>query len=207
MGRSTMHLKRLQLSQGVGSRPALLNIQEMSSTELLVVTGASGAGKTATLRELDARAVSGVRCFYFDSIGVPAPDAMERDFGGGEQWQAAATVHWLAELGALPNAVRLAVLEGQVRPSVVFRAAASAAPRTVRVALFDCSPIVRAERLAGPRQQPELSSATMDCWAAYLRGQADALGLPVIDTSELSVGEAADALERLVRQQLEIDAP
>jgi hypothetical protein len=34
----------------------------------------------------------------------------------------------------------------------------------------------------------------MDCWAAYLRGQADALNLPVIDTTSLEIDGAADAL-------------
>jgi hypothetical protein len=32
----------------------------------------------------------------------------------------------------------------------------------------------------------------MDAWAAYLRGQADALQLPVIETSNLSVDAIAD---------------
>ena len=38
---------------------------------VLVVTGASGAGKTASVEALAARALPGVRCFHFDSIGVP----------------------------------------------------------------------------------------------------------------------------------------
>jgi hypothetical protein len=39
----------------------------------------------------------------------------------------------------------------------------------------------------------------MDFWAAYLRGQADALRLPIIDTSSLSVANATNALEGIVR--------
>ena len=34
---------------------------------LLVVTGASGAGKTTLVRALDARRLDGVRCYYFDA--------------------------------------------------------------------------------------------------------------------------------------------
>jgi hypothetical protein len=34
----------------------------------------------------------------------------------------------------------------------------------------------------------------MDCWAAYLRGQADALNLPIIDTTHLAIDAAVDAL-------------
>ena len=63
----------------------------MTQRHVLVVTGASGAGKTGAVRALEARGLSGVRCFYFDSIGVPSADVMERDFGGGDKWQAHAT--------------------------------------------------------------------------------------------------------------------
>jgi hypothetical protein len=34
----------------------------------------------------------------------------------------------------------------------------------------------------------------MDDWAVYLRGQADALGLSVVDTTQMSVDAVADAL-------------
>ena len=170
---------------------------------ILVVTGASGAGKTATVRELDSRGIPGVRCFYFDSIGVPPAEAMEREYGGAEQWQASATAAWLTQLGGLPNDVRIAVLDGQTRPTFVFDAAAQAAPRVVHVTLLDCSSDVRGARLRGPRQQPELADARMDQWAAYLRGQADSLDLAVIDTTALSVGQAADQLEALVRRLID----
>jgi len=36
-------------------------------------------------------------------------------------------------------------------------------------------------------------------WAAYLRGQADALDLPIVDTSTLSVAEATRILVDHVR--------
>src|ERR1700716_1986404 len=104
-------------------------LMSASLARILVVTGASGAGKTATVQALESRAVTGVRCFYFDSIGVPTAEVMERDHGGAEQGQAAATAEWLARLGRLPGEVRIAVLDGQTRPSFVFSAADRAAPR------------------------------------------------------------------------------
>ena len=39
----------------------------------------------------------------------------------------------------------------------------------------------------------------MDQWAIYLRSQARVLGLPVIDTTMLTVAEAAARLEELTR--------
>ena len=68
--------------------------------------------------------------------------------------------------------------------------------------LFDCSRAVRDARLHGGREQPDLATDRMDHWAAYLRGQADALGLPVIDTTNVSIGAVADELEAVVRRYL-----
>ncbi|HEX7977815.1 MAG TPA: hypothetical protein VF461_04390 [Gemmatimonadaceae bacterium] len=167
---------------------------------ILVVTGASGAGKTATVSALAALGRPGVQCFHFDSIGVPTPEAMERDHGGPEQWQAWATKQWLARLAALDESIRVAVLDAQTRPSTVFTAHGAGAGWNPHVVLFDCSPEVRAARLRGPRQQPELATPRMDSWAAYLRGQADALGLPVIETTSLSIAEATQELLAFVER-------
>jgi len=66
------------------------------------------------------------------------------------------------------------------------------------IILVDCSHAVREARLRTERRQPELASRDMAAWAAYLRGQADVLNLPVLDTSTQSVGAATDALAQLV---------
>jgi hypothetical protein len=171
----------------------------MGARHILVVTGASGAGKTAAVRAIEARALAGVRCFYFDSIGVPSAEVMQRDFGGGDKWQSHATAQWLSRLDGLSIDVRVAVLDGQTRPHVVFDAAGGSSATDVHVALLDCSPETRGDRLRGPRGQPELANDRMNSWAAYLRGQADALRLPVIDTTALTVDEVADELEALIR--------
>src|SRR5690349_9138577 len=171
----------------------------MSDCHIVVITGASGAGKTTGVEALAALGVPGVRCFYFDSIGVPSAEVMERDFGNGENWQAFATADWLERLSILPDDVRVAVLDGQVRPSFVFDAADRASRRIVHVVLLDCSSEIRCTRL-GARQQPELASERMDNWAAYLRGQADALHLDVIDTTSLTVAEVARRLDAFVRR-------
>lgn len=166
---------------------------------ILVVTGASGAGKTEAVRALEARRLPGIACFYFDSIGVPSAEAMARDHGGGEQWQADETAGWIACLADLPDdAIRVAVLEGQMRPSVVVRVRERPGTPSIDVVLLDCSSEFRNARLRDFRQQPELASPRMDNWAAYLRGQADALGLPVIDTTGLTVEQTATRLEAIL---------
>jgi broad-specificity NMP kinase len=183
-----------------------INEPIVAVARILVVTGTSGAGKTATVRALEKRGILGVRCFYFDAIGVPTAEVMEREHGGGEKWQATATTEWLARLNDLSEDVRVAVLDGQTRPSFVFSAAARVAPGKAHVVLLDCASDVRAARLQGPRQQPELVDVRADQWAAYLRGQADALDLTVIDTTLLTVAAAAEQLEKIVRRLMEPDA-
>ena len=161
---------------------------------ILVVTGASGSGKSAAVNALAERALPGIRCYHFDAIGVPSREEMDRDFGGGEQWQALMTQQWLVRLAADPDGAEVYVLDGQTRPTFVIRAAERSGIDGVRIILLDCEPSVRRTRLIELRGQPELANSQMDSWAAYLRGQADALGLPVIDTASQDIEAVADAL-------------
>ena len=167
---------------------------------LFFVIGASGAGKTAAVRALEARRIAGVRCYFFDSVGVPTPDVMEREWGSGEKWQEQMTKRWIERMAANADGVQLAVLDGQTRPSFIQPHLAPAGVGHARILLLDCTPAVRVARLSGPRGQPELAGDSMHAWAAYLRGQADALGLRVLDTSDMSIEGVADVLQQ------EIDA-
>lgn len=67
--------------------------------------------------------------------------------------------------------------------------------------LLECSASVRAFRLTELRQQPELAYARMERWAVYLRDQADAMGLPVIQTDNLTLDEVPAAVEAEVLDQ------
>ncbi|HWZ90280.1 MAG TPA: hypothetical protein VNW92_15560 [Polyangiaceae bacterium] len=167
-----------------------------SSIPILVVTGASGVGKTSAVLALAARSDPRVACFYFDSIGVPTPEAIERDFGGGERWQAHATDQWIARLVTEGSSTTVNVLDAQTRPSFVRAALARASHSRSQIVLLDCASEIRRARLVS-RGQSDLATSQMDLWAAYLRGQADALGLPVLETSRLSVAEVADALREI----------
>jgi hypothetical protein len=67
------------------------------------------------------------------------------------------------------------------------------------VVVIHCAREVRKARLVA-RGQPELATDDMHGWTAYLCGQADALGFPVIDTSGLDIEQATDALAPYVIQ-------
>lgn len=112
---------------------------------IVVVTGASGVGKTETVLRLESRGLVWLRCFHFDSIGVPALGAMER-VGDSERWQADATRRWMQELAAADDDGVVSLLEGQTRPSFAYDAAAAVGAGNTAIVLFDCTPAVRRER-------------------------------------------------------------
>ena len=160
---------------------------------IVVVTGASGAGKTAIVQAVEARGIDGVGCFYFDTIGVPEPSVMIEQYGTPDEWQQAMTQRWIERLVS-EKQLAVAVLDGQTRPSFVRQVFRQAGHNAGLIVLVDCEGPVREDRLRRIRGQPELASDRMDSWAAYLRGQADALGLPIIDTTSLTPEEGASAL-------------
>lgn len=166
---------------------------------ILVVVGASGAGKTTLLRRLAALDLPGVGCYHFDTIGVPSEAEIVARFGSGWAFQAWGLDAWLARFARNEEGVRVAVLDAQVRPRAVMDAFAAHGVTRGSVVLVDCAHPERNARLRGPRGQPELATAQMDGWAAYLRGQADALDVPVLDTTALPV----DAGVAFLRERVE----
>ena len=160
---------------------------------ILAITGASGAGKTAVVQGLVAHSLPGVQFHFFDSVGVPTAAEMTEGFGSPEGWQGATTHAWIARLAEAVDGRQLDVLDGQMKPSVLVEAFAANHVSVGRILLLDCSPEVRQKRLTA-RGQPELASTQMMTWAAYLRGQADALHVPVLDTSALTLAAATGAV-------------
>ena len=167
----------------------------MVTPAILFVVGASGVGKTAAVRTLEARRMTGVRCYFFDSIGIPTAEVIEQEWGSGEKFQEEMTKSWIERLATNEDNAEVAVLDGQTRPSFIQPHLARAGIGHACLLMLDCVTTVRNARLRGPRGQPELASDTMGAWAAYLRGQADALGLRVLDTSDISIEEVADVLQ------------
>ena len=172
---------------------------------ILVLTGASGAGKTTLVDGLRALGLpGGVGCYHSDSIGVPPVEEMTRLYGSPEAWQAAVTGIWIERLMRNDDDVRVAVLEGQLRPNEIRSDLERLGVRRWQIVLVNCGHDQRNARLCGPRAQPELANPQMDCWAAYLRGQADALDLHIIDTSrplDETVAELAALAEAFARAE------
>ena len=151
-------------------------------SRLYVLTGSSASGKTTLLRRVVAERMPRLNVIHVDD-----PRA------------ARTATSWVERAVSATPTVPLLVAEGQERPHLILHAA-KAAGITARIVLIDCDHPERRRRLVELRKQPELDQPDMYRWAAYLRGQADALGLEIIDTTSQPVDDCverlADSIER-----------
>ncbi|NRP85346.1 hypothetical protein GFPCMMHI_01234 [Ensifer adhaerens] len=167
---------------------------------LIILTGASGSGKTTIAQAIARDHALEVTVHHFDSIGVPALDVMIQDHGSPEAWQRAKTMEWLARLAPHVRRGQAVLLEGQMRMSFVIEAVAAAKINEYKLLLVDCDDAARTHRLTMERGQPELANAEMMNWATYLRNEALTQGCEILDTSRLSIEQsAARVLQRLHR--------
>ena len=164
------------------------------SPAILVLTGASGAGKTTLALKLNELEIPGVKGINCDRVKVESNESSDQ--------QSEILRYWISHLRQAETGIELAVLDTQIRPHRALEVLSQTGIQHAQIVLLDCDPAKRNERLHVDRDQPELASARMDCWAAYLRGQADALNLSIIDTSDDSIEQSLVQLELLVRDLL-----
>jgi dephospho-CoA kinase len=158
---------------------------------IIVLTGASGAGKSTLVSGLQQSGVAGVAAISCDRVKLDLPDNSP---------EGATLEYWIRRMSE-DSQTKVAVIDTQVRPSCAREVFVRMGVRVGRVVLVDCMYAERHERLR-VRGQPELVNSQMDCWAAYLRGQADALDLQVIDTTRAEVAECVSRLVGLASEVL-----
>ena len=164
----------------------------MSGTALYFITGSSGSGKTTLLRAVTERFYPGLSTHHVDDF--PQPTAEEVAAEGGPAASQSLWTRRMIEALARSHPGELVVIDGQSRPTVILDAAREAGAAAVHVTLVDCGHAERRRRLLEERNQPELDILDMYAWAAYLRGQVDALGLEVLDTTPLTKDAAVRRL-------------
>jgi dephospho-CoA kinase len=171
--------------------------KSLRSPAILVLTGASGAGKTTLTLKLNELAIPGVKGINCDRVKIETKETAD-----STDRQADILRYWISHLTQPEAGIELAVLDTQIRPHRALEVLNQAAIDYAQIVLVDCDQVIRNERLHMDRGQPELASTRMDCWAAYLRGQADALKLSIIDTSNDPMEKSLAELELLVRDLL-----
>ncbi|TAZ73899.1 hypothetical protein ELH70_15150 [Rhizobium ruizarguesonis] len=168
---------------------------------LVILTGASGAGKTTIAEAIQRLHGREIDVFFKDRIGVPPVEEMIEQFGSVEGWQRAATFEWMGRLSALVAQGRSVLFEGQSRFAFLVEAAERAGIMPYTCILIDCDDETRTRRLSIDRGQPDLARADMMNWASFLRNEASAYGCEILDTSNLTVEQGVERVLREVRQQ------
>lgn len=165
---------------------------------LVILIGASGAGKTTIARAIGECYSDEVDVFHFDRIGVPSVVRMIAEWGSGEAWQRAKTLEWMASLASLTRSRRSVLFEGQTRLAFLAEGADAAGDLKYWPILIDCADEVRTRRLTAERGQAEFANEEMTNWAHYLRQDARRRGCEILDTSMVSVEQSiAHVIARL----------
>lgn len=196
---------------------------------LFSLTGASGAGKSTVLAQLDGVSwPEPVRCVEFDSIGVPE--------GADTAWRHGAVEHWVQQALHAEATGEHMLLCGQVPMGELLAAPSADRLEGIAVCMLHCSPEVRTERLLArgedpativhhnrfgewfrghtldPNHSPEVirveSAVPMawDRWADWEQGDPR-WAAEIVDTDALAPAEVARAVEAWVRRALELRTP
>ena len=163
---------------------------------LIVLTGASGSGKTTIARVIQARHADRVDALFFDSIGVASPNQMAAEFGSPEGWQRAKTIEWMTRIVTTSHLQRNVLFEGQMRLSFLIEAISAADLPDHHIILLDCDDVTRKRRLVDNRMQPELADSRMMDWARFLRDEARRHQCEIVDTSFATIEASAERIAR-----------
>lgn len=167
--------------------------------KIYFITGASGVGKTTLVEGLQKKyANNGWEFLHFDSIEIPTPEEMEREYGSGSEWQKAMTYQWIDRLINETESNTI-VFEGQVNLQFIKDGFAKHQFSNYKIVLVDCSLEKMTYRLTHLRNQPELLTEDMKNWLNYLRNQAKEFNVPIINTADLSENEVVEEFERLIQ--------
>jgi hypothetical protein len=163
---------------------------------LVILTGASGAGKTTLATGIRNLHLAKCNVLFFDSIGIPgaaALDAFGTEHQPGGAWQRQATMQWMDRIAGMLCVGESVLFEGQMRISFIREAIAASNITNARILLIDCDDDYRISRLTD-RGQPQLATRDMMNWSRYLREEALRTSSEILNTGALSFGEC---LERL----------
>lgn len=153
--------------------------------KIYFVIGASGSGKTTTLKRFEGIITPNCTLFHFDSIGVPSFEEMKKDYGTIEEWQRIKTLEWVKKIAEENLSSSNIIFDAQIRPSFI-KEACDLYEVDYEIVLFDCSDTIRTKRLTS-RGHSELANENMMNWAAFFRKECQKHHHKIINNSHISI--------------------
>ena len=159
---------------------------------LVIMTGASGSGKTAIAKAIEESHPS-FTVLGFDRIGVPSAEVMATfgsDHMPGGAWQRAMTFRWLERIAPMLAEGETVLFEGQMRIAFIREALTASKIENARILCVECDDPIRVRRLTHDRLQPELANESTMGWSRYLHREALEAGYEILDTTNLSLSDS-----------------
>jgi GTPase SAR1 family protein len=166
--------------------------------KIFFITGASGVGKTTLLEQFKQKyAHKNWGFLHFDSIGVPEASSMVKEYGSQAAWQEAMTMNWIESLIHKYN-FDCIFFEGQVNLNFIKQGFVRHNFTNYKIILVDAAEEEMAYRLTHQRLQPDLLNDDMKNWLKFLRQQAQAQNVPIIDTTGKSSEVVLAEFEKII---------
>src|SRR3990167_1982709 len=95
------------------------NLANALEHKIYFIIGASGSGKTTTLKQFEKVLPKHCILIHFDSIGVPPFEEMEKEYGSIEEWQRIKTIDWVKKISEENLSSSNVIFDAQIRPSFI----------------------------------------------------------------------------------------
>ncbi|MDC0348809.1 AAA family ATPase [Alphaproteobacteria bacterium] len=173
-----------------------IGIDFISNSHIILITGASGSGKTTALHSINEILPSLISLHHFDDIGVPTVKEMIKEYGTVERWQEEITHRWIERLSKIRNK-KLVFLEGSFNPEFAVSHLKKLKIRNYSLICLYTKKSIRDKRLIIHRNQPDLATQEMENFSNLLKEKTLNLKGTVL-SSEGSPSEIARTIIKLI---------